>query len=70
MHIHVLLLYLILQDKPGALDFLLKPENSSIKFEDVHFEYIAGAPILNGLSFEVPSGKKVAIVGGSGSGYV
>jgi len=55
-------------DKPGALDFLLKPENSSIKFEDVHFEYIAGAPILNGLSFEVPSGKKVAIVGGSGSG--
>jgi len=24
--------------------------------------------ILNGLSFEVPSGMKVAIVGGSGSG--
>ena len=60
----------VFQDKPGALDFLLKPENSSIKFDNVHFEYVAGSPILNGLSFEVPSGKKVAIVGGSGSGYV
>ena len=25
-------------------------------------------PILNGISFDVPSGKKVALVGGSGSG--
>ena len=57
-----------MKDKPGALDFILKPENSNIKFDDVHFEYVSGAPILQGLSFEVPAGKKVAIVGGSGSG--
>ncbi|KAF6026186.1 ABCB7 [Bugula neritina] len=57
-----------IQDKPGALDFVLKPERSSIQFNDVHFEYVSGAPILRGLSFQVPAGKKVAIVGGSGSG--
>ena len=41
---------------------------ASITFEDVSFEYIKGYPILKGLSFSVPAGKKVAIVGGSGSG--
>ena len=41
---------------------------ASITFEDVNFEYIKGYPILKGLSFSVPAGKKVAIVGGSGSG--
>lgn len=40
-----------------------------MKFNNVHFEYLPGQKILNGLSFSVPTGKKVAIVGGSGSGY-
>ena len=40
-----------------------------MRFEDVHFSYVEGQKILNGLSFDVPSGKKIAIVGGSGSGY-
>ena len=39
-----------------------------MRFEDVHFSYVEGQKILNGLSFDVPSGKKIAIVGGSGSG--
>jgi len=36
----------------------------------VHFEYLEGQKVLAGVSFEVPAGKKVAIVGGSGSGWV
>lgn len=36
----------------------------------MHFEYLEGQKILAGVSFEVPAGKKVAIVGGSGSGWV
>ena len=39
-------------------------------FDNVRFGYVEGKPIFNGLSFTVPAGKKIAIVGGSGSGYV
>lgn len=46
----------------------LTPENSTITFDDVHFEYLDGQKVLNGVSFDVPTGKKVAIVGASGSG--
>ncbi|KAK3578887.1 hypothetical protein CHS0354_010253 [Potamilus streckersoni] len=54
--------------KTKAHMLLVSPQESSITFEDVHFQYLPGQKILNGLSFSVPSGKKVAIVGGSGSG--
>lgn len=43
-------------------------EQSSITFDNVTFGYEEGQKILNNLSFTVPSGQKVAIVGGSGSG--
>ncbi|XP_033635648.1 ATP-binding cassette sub-family B member 7, mitochondrial-like isoform X1 [Asterias rubens] len=49
-----------------ALD--ITPQNASITFEDVSFGYLEGQDIFNNLSFTVPAGKKVAIVGGSGSG--
>ncbi|OQV23939.1 ATP-binding cassette sub-family B member 7, mitochondrial [Hypsibius exemplaris] len=55
-------------DKPDAVKLMITPSTSTVTFEDVKFEYVAGYPILNGLSFHVPAGKKVAIVGGSGSG--
>lgn len=57
-----------LQNKLNAPVLLATPTESAISFKDVHFEYLPGQNILNGLSFDVPSGKKVAIVGGSGSG--
>ena len=52
-------------DRDGAPD--LHIEGGAISFEDVHFSY-QDRPILRGISFEVPKGKRVAIVGPSGSG--
>ncbi|KAK9144996.1 hypothetical protein Sjap_004899 [Stephania japonica] len=39
-----------------------------IDFENVHFGYLTDRKILDGVSFSVPAGKSVAIVGTSGSG--
>ena len=39
-----------------------------IRFNDVQFSYQPNRPILQGLSFSVPAGSKVAIVGASGAG--
>ena len=39
-----------------------------VQFEDVHFSYEEGVPILRGLRFEVETGQKVAFVGHSGAG--
>ena len=52
----------------NAKTFSLSAKDTSISFDNVVFEYIAGKRILDGLSFDVPAGKRVAIVGGSGSG--
>jgi ATP-binding cassette subfamily B protein len=40
----------------------------TVKFESVMFAYEATRPILHGISFEIPAGKTVAVVGPSGSG--
>lgn len=42
--------------------------DTTVRFEDVHFAYDPARPILQGLSFEIPAGKTVAVVGPSGSG--
>jgi ATP-binding cassette subfamily B protein len=39
-----------------------------VRFELVSFHYESERPILHDVSFEIPAGKKVAIVGPSGSG--
>ncbi|KAL8225075.1 hypothetical protein R6Q57_017632 [Mikania cordata] len=46
----------------------LKLGGGRIEFENVHFSYLRERKILDGVSFAVPSGKSVAIVGTSGSG--
>ncbi|MEY4364146.1 MAG: hypothetical protein RLZZ24_1498 [Pseudomonadota bacterium] len=40
----------------------------TVRFESVTFAYEPERPILHGVSFEIPSGKTVAVVGPSGSG--
>lgn len=39
-----------------------------IEFEDVTFGYVPGAPAVRGLTFSVPPGQTVAIVGHTGAG--
>ena len=65
-----MLFFIYLKTLPGAKMLQLSPENATVTFEDVVFQYVEGRKILQGLSFTVPAGKKVAIVGGSGSGFV
>jgi ATP-binding cassette subfamily B protein len=53
-------------DRPDARP--LKVTAGAIRFRDVRFGYDPGRTILNGISFEVPAGRTVAIVGPSGAG--
>ncbi len=55
-----------IKDAPDAKP--LDVTAGAIRFEDVCFAYEADRPILQGLSFEVPAGRTVAIVGPSGAG--
>jgi len=54
------------EDKPGARP--LVAGGGAMRFEHVDFSYEASRPILKDVSFEVPAGHKVAVVGPSGSG--
>ena len=54
-------------DQAGALDLNLAG-SPTVRFENVRFAYEADRPILQGLSFEIPAGKTVAVVGSSGAG--
>ncbi|PSC71777.1 ATP-binding cassette sub-family B member mitochondrial [Micractinium conductrix] len=55
-----------LQDKPGAA--ALAPRDLTVAFHDVCFQYSDGAPVLKNVSFTVPGGSTVALVGATGSG--
>ena len=53
-------------DAPDAQP--LVPHGGSVRFEHVRFGYDRDRTILFDVSFEIPAGKKVAVVGPSGSG--
>ena len=55
-----------LQNTLDAVPLSITTQTTTITFRNVKFEYVAGKPVLDGLSFTIPSGKKIAIVGGSG----
>jgi len=54
-------------DVPNAPDLNCQ-QSAHLKFENVSFAYESDRPILHNISFEIPSGKTVAVVGPSGSG--
>ena len=63
-------------DVQGALDLVLPQSTpgradgatASVSFEHVSFAYDANRPILHDVSFDIPAGHTVAVVGPSGSG--
>ena len=61
----------LIEEEPDIKDIdnapALRLSKGEVTFEDVHFAY-RDRPILKGVSFTVPAGKRVAIVGPSGAG--
>jgi ABC-type transport system involved in Fe-S cluster assembly fused permease/ATPase subunit len=54
------------EDAPDAQP--LKLEHAAVRFEQVEFSYDPTRQILHGVSFDVPAGHTVAVVGASGAG--
>ncbi|SHG80168.1 ATP-binding cassette, subfamily B [Hydrocarboniphaga daqingensis] len=54
------------QDAADASE--LQVGSPSVRFDNVQFGYHDDRRILNGVSFEIPAGKTVAVVGASGAG--
>ena len=55
-----------IKDKSGASD--LVQGDASVRFENVNFSYEPNRQILFDMSFDIPAGHNIAIVGHSGSG--
>ncbi|KAK2467807.1 hypothetical protein APHAL10511_000102 [Amanita phalloides] len=53
-------------DKPNAPDLIVK--DGEIEFDNVNFSYDGRTRALNSVSFKVPKGSSVALVGESGAG--
>jgi ABC-type transport system involved in Fe-S cluster assembly fused permease/ATPase subunit len=58
----------VLMDREREVAELNCENGALLKFESVSFAYEPDRPILHNISFEIPSGKTVAVVGPSGSG--
>jgi len=64
--IEILDTQLNVSDEAGAFD--IGHSEGAITFDNVSFSYIPGAPVINGVSFEVKPGQMVALVGATGIG--
>ena len=53
-------------DRPGSRTTVAA--TGDVRFEGVDFHYVEGDPILRDISFHVPAGHKVALVGPTGAG--
>ena len=54
-----------ISDRDGAAEAAASGE---IRFENVHFSYVQGEPVLRGLNFRIEAGQTVAVVGATGAG--
>ena len=65
-------LFELLDTKPTVADAPaarpLSAFSDAVRYEDVHFAYQAGQPVLHGVTFEIRRGDVVALVGSSGAG--
>ncbi|MCK9534022.1 MAG: ABC transporter ATP-binding protein/permease [Pseudomonas sp.] len=65
-------LFGLLGDKPAIEDApdaqALSVSQGAVEFRDVHFSYRPDRAILKGVSFSIPAGHTVAVVGASGAG--
>ncbi|KAK9305427.1 hypothetical protein QLX08_003553 [Tetragonisca angustula] len=57
-----------IKSKENATQFHITSKNSDIEFKNISFQYVEGKSIFKNINFTIPSGKKIAIVGGSGCG--
>jgi ATP-binding cassette subfamily B protein len=55
-----------IEDRPDAIDLPAGP--LSVRFDRVDFSYEPKRQILHDVTFDVPAGSKIAVVGASGSG--
>ncbi|WP_374565006.1 ABC transporter ATP-binding protein/permease [Nitrosomonas sp.] len=55
-----------IKDKPDA--HVLNTSHATIRFRDVHFYYEPDRQILFDVTFDIPAGQNIAVVGHSGSG--
>gem|GEM_PF-3549858 len=59
----------ITEGSPQSSPSLCLPQNSHLEAENVFFRYLPSGPwVLEGVSLDLPPGKKMAIVGPSGAG--
>src|SRR5690606_24095058 len=65
-------MFSLLKQKPAVVNRegaqRLQPQGGAIRFENVNFSYHGKRQILHDISFDLPAGHKMAIVGPSGSG--
>ena len=56
------------EQEPMDGEALVEDEDVAVTFRNVNFSYVPGNPVIRDFDLMVPSGKKVALVGATGSG--
>lgn len=66
------LMYLVVvldeENEDNAGEPLAEEDTATVTFRNMNFSYVPGHPVIRDFNLTVPSGKKVALVGSTGSG--